>query len=106
MATAEQVLDSGIETSDNKPKFWETTMGKRVVIGGAVAGALAIIAAIWLWSSAPEYKVLFSNTTDKDGGAITASLDQMGVKYKFSEGGSAILVPADQVHGIRLKLAS
>lgn len=106
MATAEQVLDSDIDAPDSKPKFWETTMGKRVVIGGAVAGALAIIAAIWLWSSAPEYKVLFSNTTDKDGGAITASLDQMGVKYKFSEGGSAILVPAEQVHGIRLKLAA
>ena len=106
MATAEQVLDSDIDAPDPKPKFWETTMGKRVVIGGAVAGALAIIAAIWLWSSAPDYKVLFSNTTDKDGGAITASLDQMGVKYKFSEGGSAILVPADQVHGIRLKLAA
>ena len=106
MATAEQVLDSDIDAPDPKPKFWETTMGKRVVIGGAVAGALAIIAAIWLWSSAPDYKVLFSNTTDKDGGAITASLDQMGVKYKFSEGGSAILVPAEQVHGIRLKLAA
>jgi flagellar M-ring protein FliF len=106
MATAEQVLDSDIDAPDTKPKFWETTMGKRVVIGGAIAGALAIIAAIWLWSSAPEYKVLFSNTTDKDGGAITASLDQMGVKYKFSEGGNAILVPADQVHGIRLKLAA
>jgi flagellar M-ring protein FliF len=106
MATAEQLLDSDIEAPADKPKFWETPMGKRAVIGGAVAAALAIVAAIWLWSSAPEYKVLFSNTSDRDGGAITASLDQMGVKYKFSEGGSAILVPADQVHGVRLKLAA
>jgi len=106
MATAEQLLDSDIEAPADRPKFWETPMGKRVVIGGAVAAALAIVAAIWLWSSAPEYKVLFSNTTDRDGGAITAALDQMGVKYKFSDGGSAILVPEDQVHGVRLKLAS
>ncbi len=106
MATAEQLLDSDIEAPADKPKFWETPMGKRVVIGGAVAAALAIVAAIWLWSSAPEYKVLFSNTTDRDGGAITAALDQMGVKYKFSDGGSAILVPEDQVHSVRLKLAS
>jgi flagellar M-ring protein FliF len=60
---------------------------------------------LWLWTSAPEYKVLFSNYTDKDGGAITASLDQMGVKYKFSDSGSAILVPADRIHDLRLKLA-
>jgi flagellar biosynthesis/type III secretory pathway M-ring protein FliF/YscJ len=52
----------------------------------------------WLWSKEPDYKVLFSNYSDRDGGAITASLDQMGVKYKFSEGGTAILVPAEQVH--------
>ena len=105
MATAEQLLDSDTEAPADKPKFWETPMGKRVVIGGAVAVTLAIVAALWLWTTQPEYKVLFSNYTDRDGGAITAALDQMGVKYKFSEGGAAILVPSDRVHDIRLKLA-
>ena len=104
--TAEELLDSDIATpADEKPKFWQTTNGKRIVIGGAIAGVVAIVAALWLWTSAPEYKVLFSNYTDKDGGAITASLDQMGVKYKFSDSGSAILVPADRIHDLRLKLA-
>jgi flagellar M-ring protein FliF len=104
--TAEELLDSDIATpADEKPKFWQTTNGKRIVIGGAIAGVVAIVAALWLWMSAPEYKVLFSNYTDKDGGAITASLDQMGVKYKFSDSGSAILVPADRIHDLRLKLA-
>jgi flagellar M-ring protein FliF len=104
--TAEELLDSDIATpADEKPKFWQTTNGKRIVIGGAIAGVVAIVAALWLWTSAPEYKVLFSNYTDKDGGAITASLDQMGVKNKFSDSGSAILVPADRIHDLRLKLA-
>ncbi|MFS2019629.1 flagellar basal-body MS-ring/collar protein FliF [Massilia sp. CT11-108] len=104
--TAEELLDSDIATpADAKPKFWQTTNGKRIVIGGVIAGVVAIVAALWLWTSAPEYKVLFSNYTDKDGGAITASLDQMGVKYKFSDSGSAILVPADRIHDLRLKLA-
>ncbi len=108
MATAaEAVLNDDIGAqAEPKPKYWETPMGKKVVIGGAVALAMAVVAAIWLWSSAPEYKVLFSNFSDRDGGAITASLDQMGVKYKFSEGGTAILIPAEQVPSVRLKLAS
>jgi flagellar M-ring protein FliF len=106
MATAEQLLDSDTEAPADKPKYWETPMGKRIVIGGAIAVTLAIVAALWLWTSQPDYKVLFSNYTDKDGGAITAALDQMGVKYKFSEGGGAILVPAERVNDIRLKLAS
>jgi flagellar M-ring protein FliF len=108
MATAAETLlddDPGAQ-AEPKPKYWETPMGKRVVIGGAIAATMAVIAAIWLWSSAPDYKVLFSNFSDRDGGAITASLDQMGVKYKFSEGGTAILIPAEQVHNVRLKLAA
>jgi flagellar M-ring protein FliF len=107
MATAaEPLLDDIDAQAAPTPKYWETPMGKRVVIGGAVAVALAVVTAIWLWSSAPDYKVLFSNFSDRDGGAITASLDQMGVKYKFSEGGTAILIPAEQVPSVRLKLAA
>lgn len=106
MATAEQLLDSDTQAPAAQPKYWETPMGKRIVIGGAIAVTLAIVAALWLWTSQPDYKVLFSNYTDKDGGAITAALDQMGVKYKFSDGGGAILVPSDRVNDVRLKLAS
>jgi flagellar M-ring protein FliF len=49
---------------------------------------------------------LFSNISDKDGGAIVAQLSQMNVPYKYSEGGGALMVPADKVHEARLKLAS
>ena len=101
-ATADELLD----TPEQPQPFLKTTMGKRVLIGGGVAAALALIAAIWMWNQSPDYRVLYANYSDKDGGAITAALDQMGVKYKFSEGGSAILVPAEQVPDLRLKLAS
>ncbi|MGZ5199588.1 MAG: flagellar basal-body MS-ring/collar protein FliF [Telluria sp.] len=92
---------------DNRPQnFLQTTLGRNIALGAAAAAVVAIMVAVWMWSQQPEYRVLFSNYTDRDGGAITASLDQMGVKYKFSEGGSAILVPSDQVHDVRLKLAA
>nr|WP_229204736.1 flagellar basal-body MS-ring/collar protein FliF [Duganella sp. CF458] len=80
-------------------------MGKMVMRGAAVAGILALILILWMWNREPDYKVLFANYTDKDGGAITAALDQMQVKYKLAEGGQAILVPAEQVHNVRLRLA-
>ncbi len=53
-----------------------------------------------------EYRVLYANLADKDGGAIVAQLTQMNVPYKYTEGGGAILVPADRVHDTRLRLAS
>ena len=70
------------------------------------AAVIAVMAVFWLWSQQPDYRILFSNYSDKDGGAIVAALEKMNVPYKFSEGGSAILVPAAQVHQARLKLAA
>lgn len=106
-ATAEDLLDTTQGQPPAAPQsFFQTTMGKRVAIGGGIALILALMIAVWMWSQAPEYRVLFSNYSDRDGGAITASLDQMGVQYRFSEGGNAILVPAEQIHDLRLKLAA
>lgn len=74
-------------------------------------GALTALVAVGLVAAAvfyrqPDYKMLFSNVSDKDGGAIVAQLTQMNVPYKYSEGGGAILIPADRVHDVRLKLAT
>uniref|UniRef100_UPI0025CC99C4 flagellar basal-body MS-ring/collar protein FliF n=1 Tax=uncultured Variovorax sp. TaxID=114708 RepID=UPI0025CC99C4 len=72
--------------------------------GGAARGAAA--AAFMLWSRGPEYKVLYTNVSDRDGGAIIASLQQMNVPYKFADGGGAILIAGDKVAETRLKLAA
>jgi len=72
-------------------------------------GSLALLALLVLlltWGRETPYRVLYSNLSDKDGGAILAQLTQMNVPYKHAEGGAAILVPADKVHDVRLKLAS
>ncbi|MEO8154818.1 MAG: flagellar basal-body MS-ring/collar protein FliF [Rhizobacter sp.] len=78
----------------------------RISLGLGIAALVAVLAAITLWSSQGDYKVLYANLSDKDGGAIIAQLSQMNVPYRYTEGGGAILVPAAQVHDLRLKLAS
>jgi len=72
----------------------------------AIAATIALIAGMWMWGQTPDYRVLYSNLSDRDGGAIIESLQQLNVPYKFSEGGGALLVPANQVHEMRLRLAS
>lgn len=80
---------------------------QRLKWGGLAAlVAVGVVAAAFFASSAPEYRVLFSNLGDKDAGAIVAQLSQMNVPYRYTEGGGAILVPADKVHDARLKLAT
>ncbi|MFW7342494.1 flagellar basal-body MS-ring/collar protein FliF [Pollutimonas sp. H1-120] len=72
---------------------------------GAAAAAVAVVVVLLLWARTPDYKVLFSNLEDRDGGAIVAALTQMNVPYKLASTGNAILVPADKVHEARLQLA-
>jgi flagellar M-ring protein FliF len=71
-----------------------------------VAALVAVIFAMTLWASQGDYKVLYANLSDKDGGAVIAQLSQMNVPYRMAEGGGAILVPAAQVHDLRLRLAT
>ena len=80
--------------------------GQRLRWGGLAALAVVAVVAAVLFSRQPDYKVLFSSLTDKDAGAIVAQLTQMNVPYRYTEGGGAILVPADKVHDARLKLAT
>lgn len=86
--------------------YARSPQGKRILLIIAAAATLAVMAGIWLWSQKVEYRVLFSNFNDRDGGAIVASLQQMNVPYKYSDGGTAILVPENMVHDARLKLAA
>ncbi|HEY0562503.1 MAG TPA: flagellar basal-body MS-ring/collar protein FliF [Methylophilus sp.] len=81
-------------------------MGSKLMLLAGVAAVIAVMVVFWLWSQQPDYRILFSNYSDKDGGSIVAALEKMNVPYKFSDSGSAILVPAENVHTARLKLAS
>ena len=71
----------------------------------ASAAAVAIVVALVLWAKSPDYRTLFSNLSDQDGGAIVSQLTQMNVPYRFADNGGAIEVPADKVHELRLRLA-
>lgn len=76
----------------------------RLALGVVLFVAIGIIGLVM--GRQAEWRVLYSNLADKDGGAVIAQLSTLNVPYKHSEGGGAILVPADRVHDVRLKLAS
>ncbi len=76
----------------------------RLGLGIAILVVAGIVALVL--SRQTDYKVLYANLAEKDGGAIIAQLSQMNVPYKYTEGGGALLVPADRVYDVRLRLAS
>jgi flagellar M-ring protein FliF len=104
VAPPPQVID------ETPPGFAQRVMAlpvqRKIMLAGGIAAIIAIFVAMMMWGREGDYRVLFTNLSDKDGGAILAQLQQMQVPYKYADGGGAILVPADKVHDVRLKLAA
>jgi len=90
----------------NVMDFTRTAGGRKIMLMLGVAAVIAVMAAVWMWGRQPDYRVLFSNFNDRDGGEIVAQLEKMNIPYKYAEGGIALMVPADRVHDARLKLAA
>ena len=78
----------------------------KLLLAFGIAAIIAVMTVVMMWSMGGKYKVVFSNFSDKDGGAIVSALEQMNVPYKLADGGASILVPEDQVYQTRLKLSA
>ena len=78
---------------------------QKMMFAAAIAAIVAILVGAALWAKHGDFKVLFSNLSEKDGGAIIAALEQQNIPHRMSDSG-AVLVPSDKVHEVRLKLAS
>lgn len=89
-----------------KRRFEELSPARKLGLMVAIAAVVALIVGSFIWSREPEYKALYSNLSDKDGGDIIESLQKLNIPYKMAEGGGAILVPSAHVYEARLKLAS
>jgi flagellar M-ring protein FliF len=86
---------------------WSALPGR--VQGMAVLGLMGLVAVLVLMFGGArdaDYRPLFPNLSEKDGGQVIDRLTQMNVPYRFAEGGSTILVPSSRVHELRMKLAA
>lgn len=71
----------------------------------AGAATISILAGMIMWANAPEFRVMYSNINEADGGSIINELQKRNIPFKLSEDGKTLLVPSDQVNTLRLQLA-
>jgi flagellar M-ring protein FliF len=86
---------------------WQRLPGRTqlfAVLG--VAGLAAVLAMLFFSARDADYRVLFPNLSEKDGGQVIERLTLLNVPYRFTEGGGTITVPAARVHELRMKLAA
>lgn len=72
---------------------------------GAALVLLGLIAALW-WLFTPRYQLLFGNLHETDAAEVTKSLTEWKIPYRFTDGGTGIEVPEEQVYDTRMKLVS
>ncbi|GAA2976569.1 flagellar basal-body MS-ring/collar protein FliF [Actinokineospora diospyrosa] len=79
---------------------------KIVVVAGVLVAAIGIWAYFTFFAATSNYSPLFSNLAAKDASAIVDELDASSIPYELADSGTTIMVPADQLYSLRLKMAS
>ncbi|HRE15519.1 MAG TPA: flagellar basal-body MS-ring/collar protein FliF [Rhodocyclaceae bacterium] len=104
--TTTESIPGNAQVERLREAFARLTVQQRMILAIAVAALIAVLVGGVLWAKQPDFRVLFSNLSEKDGGAIITALEQQNIPHKFAESSGAILVPAERVHEVRLRLAS
>ncbi|KAF1076122.1 flagellar basal-body MS-ring/collar protein FliF [Halodesulfovibrio sp. MK-HDV] len=91
---------------DRTKNFWSSiTLSQRVFIGGLALTVLGVFFALLFWLNKPDMQLLYSNLALEDANRIVKVLQAEKVPYSLENNGSTILVSADKVYDMRIKIA-
>ena len=79
---------------------------KQIMFLLAIAASIAVGGYVFMWSQTPSYQVLFSGMEAQEPSEVANVLQQMQIDYKLDPTTGALLVPASEVQGLRLRLAA
>ena len=87
-------------------RFRELSQGQKVAAMVLLTVTIGSIIAMSFWIRTPDLQLLYANLSEQDASAIVDNLKTQKIPYELSNQGRTIRVPADQVHEIRLQMAS
>lgn len=87
-----------------KSIYAKMSMSQKVSFGLVIVSVAILMIVVFIWSSNPDFVVLFSELSTSDAGKIHAKLTELNVPYKVV--GTTIKVPSRHVYETRLMLAN
>lgn len=78
---------------------------RRWVVGSVSALVVAAIIASVLWGQREDYRILYGRMDPGEASKVVAALEEQRVPFRLEAEGTAIYVPAERVHRVRLQLA-
>ncbi len=86
--------------------FGAIPLSQKIVMGVVILVVGFGCVGLYLYGQKTSYEPLYGNLSTDDATSIIEKLKAQNVPYQLASGGSAILVPSDQVYDLRLSLAS
>ena len=71
-----------------------------------IAASVAFGVAIFMWSRAPDYAVLYGGLEERDAAVVVEALRASGIEFDVDSATGNIRVRSDQVHDARMQLAA
>ncbi|MBU8922777.1 MAG: flagellar M-ring protein FliF [Bacteroidales bacterium] len=86
---------------------WDSfSFSQKIVLSGIILAVIISLIVFTAWLRKPSYSVLFSDLDMSSAGEVTQELEQLGVEYKVTRGGTTVLVTSERVAELRVNLAS
>jgi flagellar M-ring protein FliF len=91
---------------DASKRYAELNAATRMLLGGVLLLATLIGVVAIIFGTGASYQYAFTNLGPEDSTDAAAALKAAGISFHAEAGGSALSVPASQVHEARLMLAA
>lgn len=92
--------------TDSLFELWKQLgLNQRVSLFVAALAVIGGLVGVVLWSQRPDYQLLYARLGEKDAAAVISHLQSQNIPHQVTAGGTAVQVPTNMVHRIRMDLA-
>lgn len=101
-------MADGLTFSGLRDAYAAASPARKLVWGVLILLLLASpLALLWKNAQPPQqYRVLFAELSDRDGGEVVEALERLNIPYRLTETDGSVEVPSDKLHIARYKLAA
>ena len=86
--------------------FSNLPMAKQLTVLLAISASVALGFFVVLWAGTPNLAPLYAKLEMNEASQVIDVLEKSNIEYKYDPTGGGLLVPVNQIHQIRMKLAA
>lgn len=96
----------GTLTENFQEFFGPLSPAQRTMFVGLIASIFIFVGIILYWALKPDYTLLFGSLDPDTATELVEELETKGIKYQLQNSGRSIYVPSENVHELRMQLAT